>query len=113
MASGPSLRVAGLFAGIGGIEAGMHDAGHQTVVLCEWDASARRVLADRFPAVPLHGDIAEVEGLPDADLVTAGFPCQDLSQAGRTAGISGRRSGLVGHVFRLLDGADHITALES
>src|SRR5262249_28140566 len=41
--------------------------------------------------------------LPAVDVVTAGFPCQDLSQAGRTAGISGQQSGLVGHVFRLLD----------
>ena len=74
-------------------------------MLCEWDQAAARVLADRFPSVPLHGDIAELADLPDVDLVTAGFPCQDLSQAGKTAGITGSRSGLVGHVFRLLDRA--------
>jgi DNA (cytosine-5)-methyltransferase 1 len=39
----------------------------------------------------------------DVDLLTAGFPCQDLSQAGTTAGIQGKRSGLIGHVFRLLN----------
>jgi DNA (cytosine-5)-methyltransferase 1 len=106
MGSQKSLRVAGLFAGIGGIELGLHEAGHETVLLCEWDAAARRVLTERFSEIPLHGDIAQVQALPEADLVTAGFPCQDLSQAGRTVGITGSRSGLVGHVFRLLDSAE-------
>ncbi|MDP8907662.1 MAG: DNA (cytosine-5-)-methyltransferase [Chloroflexota bacterium] len=101
-----SLSVAGLFAGIGGIEVGLHAAGHRTELLCEWDDSARRVLRHRFPEIPLPGDIAELEALPSVDLLTAGFPCQDLSQAGQTAGIGGTRSGVVGHVFRLLDGAD-------
>jgi DNA (cytosine-5)-methyltransferase 1 len=106
MGSQKALRVAGLFAGIGGIELGLHEAGHETVLLCEWDAAARRVLTERFSEIPLHGDIAQVQALPEADLVTAGFPCQDLSQAGRTVGITGSRSGLVGHVFRLLDSAE-------
>jgi DNA (cytosine-5)-methyltransferase 1 len=99
------LRVAGLFAGIGGIEVGLHRAGHDTGFLCEWDQSARLVLAERFPSVPLAGDVTELRALPEVDLVTAGFPCQDLSQAGTTAGIRGSRSGLVDHVFRLLDDA--------
>jgi DNA (cytosine-5)-methyltransferase 1 len=101
------LRVAGLFAGIGGIEVGLHAAGHETSILCEWDAAAQRVLRARFGGVPLVSDVSEMEELPDVDLVAAGFPCQDLSQAGRTAGIRGDRSGLVEHVFRLLDDADH------
>lgn len=99
------LTVAGLFAGIGGIEVGLRTAGHDAALLCEWDAAAQRVLAARFPEIPLVGDIAELDELPDVDLVAAGFPCQDLSQAGRTAGIRGDRSGLVEHVFRLLDDA--------
>lgn len=101
----PSLRVAGLFAGIGGIEVGLHAAGHRTELLCEWDDAARTVLRRRFEDVALVGDVAQVEKLPPVDLVTAGFPCQDLSQAGRTAGIKGARSGLVEHVFRLIDEA--------
>lgn len=105
IASG-QLRVAALFAGIGGIELGLHAAGHTTKVLCEWDSAAQRVLRERFPDLPLVGDVASFEALPEVDLVTAGFPCQDLSQAGRTAGIGGARSGLVEHVFRLLDEAD-------
>jgi DNA (cytosine-5)-methyltransferase 1 len=101
----PSLRTAALFAGIGGIELGLQKAGHTTEFLCEWDEGAQRVLRHRFPGVRVSGDIAQVEEIPECDLVAAGFPCQDLSQAGRTAGIGGERSGLIGHVFRLLDSA--------
>jgi len=97
-----SLHVAGLFAGIGGIEIGLHAAGHRTEVLCEVEESAQRVLRAHFPGCPLLGDICAVKALPRVDLIAAGFPCQDLSQAGRTAGIRGSRSSLVGEVFRLL-----------
>lgn len=99
-----SLRVAGLFAGIGGIEQGFREAGLETVLLCEIDEAAVAVLEERFPEVPVAADVRRIRALPDADVVAAGFPCQDLSQAGRTAGIEGRNSGLVGQVFRLLDG---------
>ena len=101
-----NLRVVGLFAGIGGIEVGLERAGCRTELLCEVNESARRILSDQLPDVPLHDDVRTLDHLPDCDLLTAGFPCQDLSQAGRTAGIAGTRSGLVGEVFRLLDGAD-------
>lgn len=97
----------GLFAGIGGIEVGLHAAGHRTELLCELDESARRVLTAHFAETSIHEDVKTLPALPDVDLVAAGFPCQDLSQAGRTTGISGEQSGLVGHVFRLLDGAQH------
>lgn len=96
------LRVAGLFAGIGGIELGLHQAGHSTDLFCEVDPGASRVLRHRFSAEVLP-DIRDLEALGDVDLVTAGFPCQDLSQAGRTAGIRGNQSGLIDHVFRLID----------
>src|SRR5262249_8725864 len=55
---------------------------------------------------PLVGDIRELESLPRVDVVTAGFPCTDLSQAGRTAGIDGAASGLVREVFRLVEAAN-------
>ncbi|MFB3910107.1 MAG: DNA cytosine methyltransferase [Candidatus Eisenbacteria bacterium] len=97
------LTVAGLFAGIGGIELGLDRAGHNTALLCEIDPGASRVLRKRFPSVPLVDDVRAIEALPRVDLVAAGFPCQDLSQAGKTAGIRGEQSGLVGQVFRLLD----------
>jgi DNA (cytosine-5)-methyltransferase 1 len=102
---GEALRVAGLFAGIGGIELGLHAAAHRTALLCEKDQAAARVLRARFPGIELHDDVTTLDALPDVDLVAAGFPCQDLSQAGRTAGIRGGQSSLVDHVFRLLDRA--------
>jgi DNA (cytosine-5)-methyltransferase 1 len=99
-----SMRVAGLFAGIGGLELGLSRAGHEAALLCEIDPVARAVLDAQFPAVPKHDDVTTLSRLPKGtDLVAAGFPCQDLSQAGKTAGITGARSGLVGEVFRLLE----------
>lgn len=97
------MHIAGLFAGIGGLELGMHRAGHATELLCDVLPAARAVLEARFPGVPYHDDITRLRSLPaNVDLLCAGFPCQDLSQAGRTAGLDGQRSGLIGEVFRLL-----------
>jgi len=99
-----SFKVAGLFAGVGGVERGLHRAGHETVLLCENDIGARAVLEERFPGVLYHDDVRTLKKLPaETELAAAGFPCQDLSQAGKTEGISGARSGLVGEVFRLLE----------
>ena len=102
-----AFKTAGLFAGIGGLEAGMEKAGHECQFLCEIDAGALEVLKQRFPGIrreALHEDIALLDRLPEGiDLLTAGFPCQDLSQAGTTNGIRGAKSGLVDHVFRLLE----------
>lgn len=100
----PPLRTFGLFAGIGGIEKGLESLGHEAVGLCEIDEGAVSVLEKHFPGVRLHRDICELASIPrGVELVTAGFPCQDLSQAGQTAGITGTRSSLVGHIFRLLE----------
>jgi len=95
--------VVGLFAGIGGIELGLHKAGFTSELVCEIDAAAQRVLRRRFGEADLVPDVRELRSIPKADLITAGFPCQDLSQAGRTAGIAGKQSSLVGEVFRLID----------
>ncbi len=97
------MQVVGLFAGIGGIELGLRAAGHESTLLCEADPGAARVLRERFPGVRLSSDVRTLRSIAGGELVAAGFPCQDLSQAGRTAGIRGGNSGLVGHVFRLLD----------
>lgn len=102
---GPRLNAVGLFAGVGGLELAMSRAGHQTVGLCEIDDAALSVLRDRFPGVELCRNIEDYDSLPaNVELVTAGFPCQDLSQAGHTLGINhgASRSGLVGEVIRLL-----------
>ncbi len=98
-----AMRVTGLFAGIGGLELGLASAGHTTELLCEIEPGARAVLAARFPELPLYEDVTTLRSIPTSDLLVGGFPCQDLSQAGKTAGIAGARSGLVGHVFRLLE----------
>ena len=95
-------RAVGLFAGIGGFEAGLHLAGFKTELLCEIDPAAQRVLKHHFVGVPIVSDVRELRALPKVDVVTAGFPCQDLSQAGKTAGIRGKKSGVVSEVFRLL-----------
>ena len=102
-----SLSVAGLFAGIGGIEIGFQRAGHTSALLCEIDRHAALVLQTRFRDVPLVADVRHISALPRVDVVAAGFPCQDLSQAGRTAGIGGRQSGLVSEVFRLVKAPIH------
>lgn len=98
------MKTVGLFAGIGGLEAGLAAAGHHPVLFCEIWEPARAVLRARFPSVAIENDVRELTALPEeTEVVVAGFPCQDLSQAGATAGIGGSRSGLVGNVFRLLD----------
>lgn len=98
-----TVKVAGLFSGIGGLELPFHQRGAETTLLCDiWEPS-QKVLASHFPDARIHDDITTLDDLPDGtEIVTAGFPCTDLSQAGRTAGIGGSESGLVAHVFRLL-----------
>jgi len=102
----PTFKVAALFAGIAGVELGFQRAlGHdvETAMFCEWWGPAKQVLSTRFAGVDLHPDVRELRDLPtDVNVVTAGFPCTDLSQAGRTAGITGESSGLVKHVFEVL-----------
>ena len=101
------FEMAGLFAGIGGIELGFANAlgdDLNTTMLCEWWEPAKAVLRARFPGVPVEGDVRDIERLPKSvNLVSAGFPCTDLSQAGRMAGIDGVNSGLVRRLFRLLE----------
>jgi DNA (cytosine-5)-methyltransferase 1 len=96
------MKVIGLFSGIGGIEEGFRRAGLSTELLCEVEPAARSVLKHRFPELRVEPDVRELASLPEAEILTAGFPCQDLSQAGRTVGITGPHSGLVGEVFRLV-----------
>lgn len=102
-----ALNELGLFAGIGGFEVGLRQAGHKTRMLCEIWEPAVAVLQDRFPRVALVPDVTSLAEDPElipqrVDLLTAGFPCTDLSQAGMTAGIKGKNSGLVYQVFRIL-----------
>lgn len=103
---GGGLQTVGLFSGIGGLELGLGRAGHSTLLTCEIEPGARAVLEHRFPH-RVHVDIRTLRALPrETELVVGGFPCQDLSQAGKTAGIGGSQSGLVSEVFRLLQSRD-------
>lgn len=97
------MKIAGLFAGIGGFEKGMALEGHDTELLCDVLPQSQAVLQSHFSNAEYLSDVCALHDLPEnVDLVTAGFPCQDLSQAGRTAGLKGVQSGLIAQVFRLL-----------
>jgi len=99
------MKHASFFSGIGGFEIGFAAAGIATVSACELDPFARRVYEARFGTPPLFHDIAEVHPneIPPADIWSAGFPCQDLSQAGARRGFAGERSSLVFRFFELAD----------
>ncbi|RBY91047.1 DNA (cytosine-5-)-methyltransferase [Blastococcus sp. TF02A-30] len=95
--------ILGLFAGIGGMELGLQQAGvDEPSALYEWWEPARTVLGQHFADADLNGDVLGLQNLRDATIVTAGFPCTDLSQAGRTSGLEGLASGLIRHVLQLL-----------
>lgn len=99
------MKVMGLFSGIGGFELAFSRHGGECVGLCDIDENARAVLRSHFEGVPISEDITALRSLNGANVLTAGFPCQDLSQAGGKHGITGARSGLVDEVFRLIDEA--------
>jgi site-specific DNA-cytosine methylase len=92
-----TLRHASFFTGVGGVDLGFHRAGMVTVSQCEIEPYASAVLAERYPGVPNLGDITKVvpNDIPEAEVWSGGFPCQDLSQAGKRAGFAaGSRSSL-------------------
>ena len=98
------MRVAGLFAGVGGFELGFERAGHRTILLCDNNEHALQVLRRRWSDDLLRRDIAALGNLPDStEIVAAGFPCQNLSMAGDKAGIEGGKSTIVGRLFELLE----------
>lgn len=86
-----------LFAGIGGMDLGLERAGWECKWQVEIDPFCRKVLAKHWPSVPRHDDVRTFP--PDSgdwrvDLIAGGFPCQDVSLAGKGAGLEGERSGL-------------------
>lgn len=96
------FKVCSLFSGIGGFERGLSRTGFEPILMCENDPAAQAVLQSKFPDCGLEADVRKISKIPYCDVLTAGWPCQDLSQAGKTAGFSGARSGLVSEVFRLI-----------
>lgn len=97
------MRVLDLFSGIGGFSLGLERAGMKTVRFVEIDPSCRRVLAKHWPDVPCDEDITNAEFREgEADVICGGFPCQDVSRAGKRAGISGVHSGLYRELVRAI-----------
>jgi DNA (cytosine-5)-methyltransferase 1 len=94
------MNVLDLFSGIGGFSLGLERAGMRTVAFCEIDPYCRKVLAKHWPGVPCYDDVRSLtaerlraDGIA-ADVICGGFPCQDISRAGKLAGIGGSQSGL-------------------
>jgi DNA (cytosine-5)-methyltransferase 1 len=104
------LRVLDLFSGIGGFCLGLErTGGFETVAFCEIEPFPRRVLAKHWPEVPCYDDVRTLTGARLAadgiavDVITGGFPCQDLSYAGKQRGMGeGTRSGLWSEIVRLI-----------
>ena len=90
------MKVGSLFAGIGGFDLGLTRAGFEIAWQVEIDPYCQRVLAKHWPTVTRYGDIREVDwhAVEPVDLLCGGFPCQDISLAGKGAGLTGERSGL-------------------
>lgn len=105
------LTLVSLFDGVGGFPLAFERAGVRTVATVEIDRAAAALTATRFPEASQFDDVTKVSGdelraagfVPDRGILTAGWPCQDNSVAGRRAGLDGARSGLWWHVVRLLD----------
>jgi DNA (cytosine-5)-methyltransferase 1 len=98
------VTIGSLFSGIGGLELGLEMCGLGPVKWqCEIDPFARAVLARHWPTVKRYEDIKDIDETAErVDVVCGGFPCQDISAAGKRAGITGRRSGLWGEYVRVI-----------
>lgn len=90
------MKVGSLFSGIGGFELGFHSQGFDVSWCVEKDIYCQKVLSKHFSNTPIYGDIRQVnlDSLSKVDVITGGFPCQDLSIAGKRMGLAGQRSSL-------------------
>lgn len=107
------MRILDLFSGIGGFSLGLEKAGFKTAAFCEFDEHARKVLKKHWPTVPIFNDVNTLTGLEveftvgKIDVICGGFPCQDISVAGKQRGLineegSVTRSGLWFEYKRLI-----------
>lgn len=91
-----------LFSGIGGFELGARLEGIETLWNCEIESFPRSILKKRFPSTQQYEDINDMQNPSYVDIISGGFPCQDISLAGKGIGIKGGRSGLWGEMFRVI-----------
>ena len=102
------LKVLDLFSGIGGFSLGLQATNEfETIAFCEIDPFCQKVLKKHWPNVPIFDDITklgegELNGLGKVDVICGGFPCQDISCAGKGAGIHAARSGLWWEMLRII-----------
>lgn len=102
------MRVLSLFSGVGGFDMGLEAAGMTTVFQCEIDKNCLQTLNHHWPTVPKWDDVSTLTGqyildhCEGVDLVAWGSPCQDLSVAGKRAGLTGERSGLFHQGIRII-----------
>jgi DNA (cytosine-5)-methyltransferase 1 len=99
------LQYGSLFAGVGGFDMGMEQAGYEPVFQVEWDKNCQKILHHHWPTVPKWGDVCDVNGadLPPCDVLIFGSPCQDLSVAGKRAGLQdGDRSSMFFEAVRII-----------
>lgn len=104
------MFVLDLFSGIGGFSLGLERAGMKTIAFCEVNPQARMVLRQHWQEIPIYEDIKNLsknrlasDGITILDVICGGFPCQDISFAGKGAGLTGARSGLWFEFHRLID----------
>ena len=99
-----TLTFGSLFAGVGGFDMGFERAGWDCKFQVEWDKNCRTILDKHWPDVEKWGDVSNVNGrfLPPVDCIIFGSPCQDLSVAGKRAGLEGERSGLFHEAVRII-----------
>jgi DNA (cytosine-5)-methyltransferase 1 len=99
-----TLTYGSLFSGVGGFDLGFDQAGYECKWQAEWDKNCQQTLAHHWPGVPLYGDVREISGkeLTPVDVITYGSPCQDLSVAGKRAGIDGGRSSMFFEATRII-----------
>ncbi len=97
--------VGSLFAGIGGFDLGFQRVGFAVRWCVEKDEKCRELLSKQFPSAAKFDDVCMVgaKSLESVDVITGGFPCQDLSVAGKRAGLGGSRSGLFYEMARIID----------
>ena len=96
------MKYASLFSGIGGFDLGFDRAGMECVLQVEQDNSCLGILARHWPKVKKVNDVRKIKRV-SADLICGGFPCQDVSVAGKRAGLDGERSGLWFEFHRIIE----------